>query len=181
MRNYAKEQSSSVLIGCLREIQKTVYSNGGRVDAETAKKIFSTTLQRAVEPIEENFASLVRSLSTAMECYVIAHEAGHIALGHTLGRETSFEISRNQEREADSFASSCLSASPFRDHLFLGQIFTLIMFVWRASASTSEPTTHPHSVERFYNALKSNSAAAKEAAERFGLSADLLKQLLPDR
>jgi hypothetical protein len=58
----------------------------------------------------------------------------------------------------------------------------LIMFAWReSSASTSETTTHPHSVERFYNAMKSNSAAAKEAAERFGLSADLLKQLLPDR
>jgi len=152
---------------------------GGKLDPE----VFGDTLM-AVVPTEiledDRFVGLARSLSAAMEAAVIAHEAGHLALGHTLGQRLNFDVSRNQEREADSFASSILTSSPFREYLFLGQVFITIVFSWMEHAARrTDPTTHPLGRERFFNALTNNSAAAKEAADQFGLTRERLIELLP--
>ena len=115
-----------------------------------------------------------------MEMYVIAHEAGHIALGHTLGPTLSYDMSRNQEREADSFASSCLSTSPFRDKLFLGQVFATVILAWMDhAAALDEVSTHPSSHDRFLSALRSNKEAAEDAAEQYGLTTAELQGFLP--
>jgi len=144
---------------------------------DAAVQIFKSILRPEIPEGDERFISRARSLRAAMEMTVIAHEVGHIALGHTLGRDQNYDISRNQEREADSFAASCLSSSPFRQELFLGQVFHNLIFCWGDSGG--EVSTHPHSRERFYAAFESNSSAAKEAAEEYGLMKAEIEKFLP--
>jgi len=92
----------------------------------------------------------------------------------------NFDIARNQEREADSFASSVLSASPFREYLFLGQVFITLLFSWLDHVARSkDATTHPLGRERFFNIMTNNTAAAGEAADRFGFTRERLIALLP--
>ncbi len=169
----------SSLIKAFHAIGDALVQGGGKLDPE----VFGDTLMGVVptEILEDDrFVGLARSLSAAMEAAVIAHEAGHLALGHTLGQRLNFDVSRNQEREADSFASSILTSSPFREYLFLGQIFITIVFSWMEHAARrTDPTTHPLGRERFFNALTNNSAAAKEAADQFGLTRERLIELLP--
>ncbi|MFG0253083.1 MAG: M48 family metalloprotease, partial [Phycisphaerales bacterium JB038] len=112
----------------------------------------------------------------------IAHEAGHIALGHTLATgDLPLEVSRNQEREADSFAASVLATSPSQEALFLGQVFTAILLTWQQYAwGDTEESTHPLAKERFENILRSHSAALKEMGKQYGLTEKFLRGLLPD-
>lgn len=156
-------------------------STGAILSLKSSLEIFKETVLPSIDPADERFVSAARSLSASMEMYVLAHEAGHIALGHTLAmKELNFDVSRNQEREADSFASSTLSTSFFTEHLFLGQVFVTILFTWQQSvARLSEPSTHPLGRERFRNALETNSEAAKDAAVRLGLTREALVALLP--
>ena len=78
------------------------------------------------------------------------------------------------------FAASVLARSPFREYLFLGQVFTMVIFAWLEWAlANREPGSHPLARDRFYAALESNSAGAQEAAADFGLTRDCLIELLP--
>jgi hypothetical protein len=162
-----------------RQMGRAVIETGGfPFDASVA--VFREHILPSIVDGEDRFVSLARSYAAAMDMFVIAHEAGHLALGHTLGRRLNYDISRNQEREADSFASSTLSTSPFREYLFLGQVFTTVIFAWvERTAAQREAGTHPLGRERFYNAIESNSDAAREAADEFGLTRDGLLELLP--
>jgi hypothetical protein len=155
---------------------------GGMFDVDASLDIFRRTVVAKMPRPDERFVSLARSLSASMEMFVVGHEAGHIAYGHTLGQQHNYDVSRNQERDADSFASSALSTSPFREYLFLGQVFVTLIFAWVDHAGRSRnPTTHPLGRERFLNAMASNSEAAKEAAEQFGLTRERLEELLPPK
>lgn len=164
-----------------RAIGSSLVQSGGKFDIEMMGRIFEQAI--GVEILLEGsdrFVSLAHSLSASMEAAVIAHEAGHISLSHTLGMASNFDVARNQEREADSFASSVLSASPFREYLFLGQVFTTLLFSWIDHvARSTNPTSHPLGRERFFNVLTNNSAAAGEAADQFGLTRERLVALLP--
>lgn len=124
-----------------------------------------------------------RDITRSINTEAIAHEIGHIVLHHLdtehLLNET-YEISRNQERQADDFASNVLGSMSYREHVFLGHAVSSMFFCWlEETMKPGQVTTHPHSRERLENALRGNSQAAKEAAETYGLTKDFIMQAIP--
>lgn len=155
---------------------------------EENRGIFSTTdtdylVERVLFPTgveDDSIVFVAQNYTEAMERFVFAHELGHICYGHTMGRRDNNDISRMQERDADSFASQCFSSDTHRGTSFLGQLFVNLIFAWREErAGRSELTTHPAGRERFMNAIHLNPSPAKEALETLGLKIDDLIALLP--
>ena len=106
----------------------------------------------------------------------MAHELGHIALAHILGRTPSLEVSRNQEREADSFASSVVSTSPFGDYLVAGQIIWSLIMVWGEHTGNVEiATSHPLERERLMDFIRANEAKAAS----IGIDKQTIQDFLP--
>lgn len=95
----------------------------------------------------------------------IAHELGHICLDHVLSPgygSVPLDISRNQEREADSFASSLVASSIFKEHLFESHMRCCVAWaIIEKVGGRVEPTTHPLSLERLRNAIRNNYELAK--------------------
>jgi len=110
------------------------------------------------------------AISAGMLLTVLAHEMGHVVLGHVMrGDEVSNEISQNMEREADSFASSVISASPFGEYMFTGMLFwhyALMRLEELVGQSASGMGDHPGSRERYENLVQANPSKAAV----FGLS-----------
>ena len=176
----SKSRGLTTLKETFGSLGKAIECSQGSIDLDASVKIFLESVAPRVPDGDERFVSLARSYAAAADMCVVAHEAGHIALGHTLARDLNFDISRNQEREADSFASSALSTSPFPEYLFLGQVLVTTILAWYEHATgMRKASSHPLAGERFFNALQSNSQAAEEAAEAFGLSRERLVELLP--
>lgn len=103
-----------------------------------------------------------QAVSAGMIIGILAHEMGHVCLGHVLGPnyyQSNQEIGRNHEREADSFASSVTAASPFGEYVFEG---TLFWFYALAMQETDQKvaTTHPLSRERLENLIRANPSKA---------------------
>ena len=115
-------------------------------------------------------ARKVKSFAAGLLTGILAHELGHLSLGHCYGRRVNLEVSRNQEREADSFASSVISSSPFGDYLIFGTILWELVWVWVEKAIGREATTHPLSSERLGDLIRANPSIAAD----LGLSADRL-------
>jgi len=137
----------------------------------------------AAEALESRGLSRARDLALAIDFEVMAHEVGHIVLHHIEIRgpqQESWEVSRNQERQADDFAASVLSTLPFREYVFLGLASSCMLWCWQeALAGAGAARTHPRSRERLDNALRANSQAAHEAAEAFGLTESFIRAALP--
>ena len=110
---------------------------------------------------DEEALSTARGVSAGYLAFTIAHEAGHLSMAHVLSPgygSKPLDISRNQEREADSFASSVIASSPFGEYVFIGRLFELYA---RASCEKNRrETTHPLSIERLQNLIKANPALA---------------------
>ena len=108
------------------------------------------------------------SYSSGTIVSVLAHESGHHALGHLLGvqQKNNLEIDRNQEREADSFASSVISASPFGEYIFAGTLFWHYAVAMQSDGDSDVQRKHPLSKERFENFVRAN----REKAEAMGIS-----------
>lgn len=102
------------------------------------------------------------SYSSGTIVSVLAHECGHHALGHLLAfpEKQNLEIDRNQEREADSFASSVISASPFGEYIFAGTLFWHYAVAMQADGDTDASSNHPLSKERFENFVRANAEKA---------------------
>ncbi len=102
------------------------------------------------------------SYSSGTIVSVLAHESGHHALGHLLSfpEKANLEIDRNQEREADSFASSVISASPFGEYIFAGTLFWHYAVAVQADGDSDEGSNHPLSRERFENFVCANAEKA---------------------
>ncbi len=101
------------------------------------------------------------AISSGMIISILAHEMGHICLGHVQGPtyyNSNHEISRNREREADSFASTITAASPFGEYMLVGILFWAYAMAQQEKGMTA--TTHPLSIERFNNFVRSNSSLA---------------------
>ena len=105
----------------------------------------------------------------------VGHELGHICLSHTVRGDWSNEVSRNDERQADLFAHSVVSTTPFASYTVLGTLFTEIIFTWMGKGRTGPATTHPHSRERVYNAINSH----EEVLESLGITRDNIEEFLP--
>lgn len=157
--------------------------HAGTLPIETAAQIYRDHISSEAPVPAHESAPMVQSYAAAMNMFVIAHEAGHLALGHTLAREQPMSVSRNQEREADSFAASVLGTSPFREYLFLGHVLTTVIFCWieTIEGEDSPATTHPHARERFENALRSHDDTLAEMSKRYGLTEQVLRGLLPEQ
>lgn len=95
------------------------------------------------------------SIASGMLLTVLAHESGHQALGHVFGNAVNLEISRNQEREADTFASSVISSSGFGEYMFDGMLFWQCALVSQQDGETGEGT-HPLAKERLANLIRQN-------------------------
>lgn len=167
----------------LGELAALIGEAAGRLPSATvARDLVLRQIEAIPEVRAEKILADARSYAAAMDMFVIAHEVGHLALGHTLGRSINFDQSRNQEREADSFASSVISESAFREYLLLGQVFVTVFFSWMDHVGHAvEPTTHPLGRERFENALRSNREGVEDLEQSRGLGEDVLRGLLPER
>ena len=108
----------------------------------------------------ETVQAKAKSVSAGMILGILAHEAGHHALGHTLNtsEKVNLDISRNQEREADSFASSVIASSPFGEYILAGTLFW--HFALASQQGDAVATTHPLSKERFENFVRANAELA---------------------
>lgn len=107
-------------------------------------------------------ARKAKSFSAGLIIGILAHELGHLALGHCHGNRVNLEVSRNQEREADSFASSVISSSPFGDYLVFGMILWETVWVWVEEANGTTATSHPLSSERLADLIRANPSIAAE-------------------
>jgi len=110
---------------------------------------------------DDKVLATAKSISAGLMLGILAHESGHHALGHVLGMSSSvnLDISRNQEREADSFASSVIASSPFGEYILVGTLFWHFALAHQESADGA--TTHPLSKERFENFVRANPDLAK--------------------
>jgi hypothetical protein len=169
----------TILRDTLTALGECISRNQGSITVQDSLAIFQSLLLPKIDG-DESFASPARSYAMGMDMFVIAHELGHICLGHTLGMAVNYDISRNQERQADSFAASLLSSSAFRESLFLGNLFVTLIFAWlEARTSNNKVSTHPMSRERFIDAIRSNSEAAREACSNLRMTEEQLLKLLP--
>ena len=111
---------------------------------------------------DEKIRQKAISYSSGTIVSVLAHECGHHALGHLLSfpEKANLEIDRNQEREADSFASSIISASPFGEYIFAGTLFWHYAVAIQADADSDLASNHPLSRERFENFVRANAEKA---------------------
>ncbi len=129
----------------------------------SARTLVEAELARVLE--DDRTLTLAKSMSAGLLLGILAHEAGHLSLGHLhqMGGRENNDISRNQEREADSFASSIIASSPFGEYILAGTLF------WHFALAQLEDggraTTHPLSKERFENFVRANPDLAAE----FGL------------
>ena len=111
---------------------------------------------------DEQIRLKAMSYSSGTIVSVLAHESGHHALGHLLSfpEKANLEIDRNQEREADSFASSVISASPFGEYIFAGTLFWHFAVAIHADGDSDVASNHPLSRERFENFVRANAEKA---------------------
>lgn len=110
--------------------------------------------------------------------YVIAHEMGHVCLGHSRTQEYKLspelsdtekeQITRNRERQADHFAASLITAFIGNDDvskldIFKGYIKAGLGFAMKELVEQRDkPSTHPLHEERLSNAIRDNSEMAKK-------------------
>jgi len=170
---------SSWFKSAIRSIGERMEANSGVFSPVDTKNLATRVLfPNGIE--DDTVVTYAQNYTEAMERFVFAHELGHICYGHTMGSRDNYEISRMQERDADSFASQCASSDTHRETSFLGQLFVTLIFAWAEERITPQlPTTHPAGRERFMNAIHLNPGPAKEACETLGLSIDDLRALLP--
>lgn len=123
--------------------------------------------------LDEAIRDKAKSIAAGQVVGTLAHETGHVVLGHLEACEAKInlnnEVRRNNETQADLFASSVMSSSPFGEYVFLGRVF----YFWvnmqktdpllKKSVPNSE-LNHPLSRERFVSYVLSN----KEKAAAFG-------------
>ncbi|HID69016.1 MAG TPA: hypothetical protein EYP35_00815 [Desulfobacterales bacterium] len=165
-RAAATDQSRQLFIQTVQAIGHKIVAGSGAFSSSDAAEIFNNS-DLAEQCEDGEVQRRARSYGAAMNMSVIAHELGHIALGHTLGEsQVNMEISRNQEREADSFAASVASASPFSDYTVAGGIFWWVILTWvEAVAGVGKASTHPHSRERLLDYIRAN----QEQAQALGI------------
>ena len=111
-----------------------------------------------------------QAVSSGMIVGILAHEMGHVCLGHINGPsyyESNHEIARNHEREADSFASSITAACPFGEYVYEGTLFWHYVLAMQ-EGNEAVAATHPLSRERLENIIRANSSKASALGIRIG-------------
>lgn len=89
---------------------------------------------------------------------VMAHECGHICLGHLPyhGQDMHCSISRNDERQADSWASAVLQSCCLGAQGAVAAVMTIIGLAWAHKISEEELrfSTHPMQMERLEHMIQ---------------------------
>jgi hypothetical protein len=128
------------------------------------------TLSEALQIVESHLLPLfdeirlgaAREISNKICRYVIAHEFAHILLGHLelpVAQSGDSDISKNNERQCDTFASNTINASLDREFAFLGGLLTFLHFIClQQSDAKKEGTSHPAPFERFELLLKNKNS-----------------------
>ena len=145
-------------------------SDFGKFDLDTVVRLVNAA-DLGAALANETVQAKAKSVAAGMILGILAHEAGHHALGHTLNtsEKVNLDISRNQEREADSFASSVIASSPFGEYILAGTLFW--HFALASQQGDAAATTHPLSKERFENFVRANA----ELAASMGITLDQKK------
>lgn len=134
---------------------------GGEVSAKLAAEVLTEC------GMDEGFgapgvAGKAQAVSAGMISGVLAHEMGHVCLGHVEGPNyyaANQEVARNHEREADSFASSVTASTPFGEYLYEGMLFWHAALARQQGADAVE-STHPLERERLENLIRANPSKA---------------------
>lgn len=121
---------------------------------------------------DDGFIADAKSASRGVLLSVIAHEVGHFALGHVHGKSPTLERSRNQEREADSFAHSVASGGADAENMFWGNFFGDLIFALAEDSGNHDLSrTHPYSKERLANLVRDN----RSIASKYGIDEEVLR------
>ncbi len=136
----------------------------GTIDNALALRVLSNGLNIPLERFsDEAWLAKAKNISRGILLGILAHETGHIVLGHvwSWGAESN-ERSRNQERQADSFAHSVASGTADADIMFFGNfVFDFAFAINEGKNGDSEASrTHPYSEERLFNLLRDNRSTA---------------------
>ena len=83
---------------------------------------------------------------------VVAHECGHVCLGHTPrdGQDVHMSISRNDERQADSWAAAVMQSCCLGAQGAVAAVMSQIGFMWAHKVTEDELrfSSHPMHLER---------------------------------
>lgn len=83
---------------------------------------------------------------------VVAHECGHVCLGHAPhdGQDVHMSISRNDERQADSWAAAVMQSCCLGAQGAVAAVMSLIGFMWAHKVTEDELrfSSHPMHLER---------------------------------
>ena len=140
--------------------------NGGRLTSELAATFANKYNLNGALSVEEWREGALRLAYGTIIC-ILAHEFGHLALGHCCAvaenkdKDIRDEITRHQERQADSFASSVVSASEYKEVLGLGTIIWELAFAVTELSSGADEGDHPLSIERLLNFIRDNPSTAE--------------------
>lgn len=133
----------------------------------------SSTVPCSDEVAKMNFAKaevVCGELMNGILLGILAHEAGHLAYGHVHNQDANrknLEISRNQERDADSFCASVMSSSPYGKYMFEGTVlWWWVLARQEVNEKCDSKRSHPLSMERFQNMVRAN----KDMASRLGIA-----------
>lgn len=98
-----------------------------------------------------------QELALKMILGVLCHECGHLCLGHLHGEtaRTDNSISRNQEREADSFSCSMMLGTGLGSDFFIGNVLSMLSLYFLGKGNSNKFSTHPVTEERILNILRS--------------------------
>ena len=123
--------------------------------------------------LDEAIRAKAKSIAAGQVVGTLAHETGHVVLGHLEAREAKInlnnEVRRNNETQADLFASSVMSSSPFGEYVFLGRVFYFWVNMQKTDplfkkAVPNSELDHPLNRERYVSYVLAN----KEKAAAFG-------------
>lgn len=121
---------------------------------------------------------IARDIADGASLIVLAHELGHWAYGHIAGPKGSFEVSRNNERDADSFAASVVATLSSPDRALLGGVmFWCCLAKFDRQLTRGDGDEHPAPVARLDAMLAAMPSALAALLAGHGLGADDLRGL----
>ena len=159
-----------------QHLGKQIIKGAGELREEAAQEIYAKWEFDKLEDVRARRMS--QSFAVAMNSVIVAHELGHIALGHTLGQQQNMGVSRNQEREADLFASSVITTSPFAGYIVPASVCWWCIMAWvDHSGRTTKERTHPFAEDRLFAFLRDN----REDCESLRLTEKVIRSYLPPK
>ena len=171
----AIREKNQMLVPGLRLISERIIANDGFFSTGDMSSV-ARKLNIDINSLDDVTIKNAKSFTASMLLNIISHELGHIALNHTVMKPPyDPQTSRNNERQADLFASSVVSGSLFNDYLVGGSIVWWILQAWVDRLPRFQESTHPDSRERLFNFINAN----REEAEALGFTESAVNELLP--